>query len=143
RGGAYIHASLTVEGNTVVTWTNYDEVSHTVTNTGGLFDSGPIEENETFEHKFNDTGTYPYVCTLNASTQRTPMQGGVIVVPEGMMVDGDANVSPGEEPTTMTLADLVAENEDLFSFADAVEDAGLTQTVLAAGDTYTIFAPFN
>jgi uncharacterized surface protein with fasciclin (FAS1) repeats/plastocyanin len=143
RGGAYIPASLTVEGNTTVTWTNYDEVSHTVTSTGGLFDSGPIEENETFEHTFSDTGTYPYGCTLNASTQRTPMQGVVIVVPEGMMVGGDENVTPGEEPATVTLADLVAENEDLASFAAAVEDAGLTPTVLATGGPYTIFAPDN
>ncbi|MDK2889647.1 MAG: hypothetical protein PWR21_279 [Methanoculleus sp.] len=141
RGGAYIPASLTVEGNTTVTWTNYDEVSHTVTSTGGLFDSGPIEENETFEHTFNDTGTYPYGCTLNASTRRTPMQGVVIVVPEGMMVAPDGNVTPGEEPANMTLADLVAENEDLASFAGAVEDAGLTRTVLATGGPYTVFAP--
>uniref|UniRef100_UPI00272E8898 fasciclin domain-containing protein n=2 Tax=unclassified Methanoculleus TaxID=2619537 RepID=UPI00272E8898 len=143
RGGAYIPASLTVEGNTTVTWTNYGEVSHTVTSTGGLFDSGPIEENETFEHAFNDTGTYPYGCTLNASTQRTPMQGVVIVVPEGMMVAPAGNVTPGEEPANMTLADLVAENEDLASFAGAVEDAGLTRTVLATGGPYTVFAPDN
>ncbi|WP_300998919.1 fasciclin domain-containing protein [Methanoculleus sp.] len=143
RGGAYIPASLTVEGNTTVTWTNYDEVSHTVTSTGGLFDSGPIEQNETFDHTFNDTGTYPYGCTLNASTQRTPMQGVVIVVPEGMMVAPDENVTPGEEPANMTLADLVAGSENLTSFADAVEDTGLTQTVLAAGGPYTVFAPEN
>jgi uncharacterized surface protein with fasciclin (FAS1) repeats/plastocyanin len=142
RGGAYIPASLTVEGNTTVTWTNYDEVSHTVTSTGGLFDSGPIEQNETFNHTFNDTGTYPYGCTLNASTQRTPMQGVVIVVPEGMVVAPDENVTPGEE-SNMTLAALIAGDENLTSFADAVEDAGLTQTVLAAGGPYTVFAPDN
>ena len=135
RGGEYHPASLTVEGNTTVTWTNYDEVSHTVTSTGGLFDSGPIEQNETFNHTFADTGTYPYGCTLNASTQRTPMQGVVIVVPEGMMVAPDGNVTPGEEPANMTLADLVAGNENLTSFTDAVGKAGLTQTVLAAGGT--------
>ncbi len=141
RGGAYIPASLTVEGDTTVIWTNYDEVSHTVTSTGGLFDSGPIEENETFNYTFNDTGTYPYGCTLNASTQRTPMQGVVIVVPEGMMVAPDENVTPGEEPANVTLADLVAGSDDLTSFADAVGEAGLTQTVLAGGGPYTVFAP--
>ncbi len=82
-GGDYVPASLTVEGNTTVTWTDYDEVSHTVTSTGGLFDSGPIEQNQTFNYTFADMGTYPYGCTLNASTRRTPMQGVVIVVPGG------------------------------------------------------------
>lgn len=143
RGGEYHPASLTVEDNTTVIWTNYDEVSHTVTSTGGLFDSGPIEENGTFNYTFADTGTYPYGCTLNASTQRTPMQGVVIVVPEGMMVDGDENATPGEEPANMTLIDLVAGNENLTAFADAVGEAGLTETVLTTGGPYTVFAPDN
>lgn len=140
RGGEYIPASLTVEGNTAVTWTNYDEVSHTVTSTGGVFDSGPIEQNETFNYTFADTGTYPYGCTLNASTRRTPMQGVVIVVPEGMMVEENGNET-GEEPGNMTLADLIAGDGNLTSFADAVGKAGLTQTVLNAGGPYTVFAP--
>lgn len=140
RGGEYIPASLTVEENTTVIWTNYDEVAHTVTGTGGLFDSGRIEQNKTFNYTFADTGTYPYGCTLNASTRRTPMQGIVIVVPEGTMVEGSGNVTV-EEPTGMTLADLVAGDENLTSFADAVEMAGLTRAVLSAGGPYTVFAP--
>ncbi|KLK88527.1 fasciclin [Methanoculleus sediminis] len=141
RGGEYIPASLTVEGNTTVTWMNYDEVSHTVTSTGGVFDSGPIEQNETFNYTFSDTGTYPYGCTLNASTRRTPMQGVVIVVPEGMMVEENGNETGEGEPANMTLADLVAGDANLTSFADAVGQAGLTRTVLNAGGPYTVFAP--
>lgn len=140
RGGEYIPASLTVESNTTVVWTNYDEVSHTVTSTGGVFDSGPIEQNETFNYTFADTGTYPYGCTLNASTRRTPMQGVVIVVPEGMMVEENGNVTE-EEPVRLTLADLIAGDENLTSFADAVGMAGLTRVVLSAGGPYTVFAP--
>ncbi|NLN08326.1 MAG: hypothetical protein GX186_01730, partial [Methanoculleus thermophilus] len=136
RGGAYHPAALTVESNTTVTWTNYDGVSHSVTSAGGLFDSGPIEQNETFDYTFIDPGTYPYGCTINASTQRTPMQGVVIVVPEGMAVE------PGENVTgNMTLADLVGENENLTTFAGLVETAGLTETVLSTGGPYTVFAP--
>ena len=141
RGGEYIPASLTVEGNTTVTWTNYDEVSHTVTSAGGVFDSGPIEQDETFNYTFANTGTYPYGCTLNASTQRTPMQGVVIAVPEGTMVEENGNETGEEEPARMTLADLVAGDENLTSFADAVGKAGLAQTVLNAGGPYTVFAP--
>lgn len=143
QGGLYYPASLTVEENTTVTWTNYDPVSHTVTSTGGVFDSGPIEENETFDYTFTDPGTYPYGCTLNASTQRTPMQGVVIVVPEGMMVTPGENATPGEGPANVTLAGLVAEDELLTSFADAVGRAGLTQSVLASDGPHTVFAPEN
>lgn len=141
RGGSYHPASLTIEGNTTVTWTNHDSVSHTVTSTGGLFDSGPIERNQTFNHTFTDTGTYPYGCTLNASKQRTPMQGVIIVVPEGMMVVPGGNATPGEEPGNVTLADVIARNENLTAFTEAVGKAGLAQTVLAAGGPYTVFAP--
>ncbi len=149
RGGEYVPASLTVEENTTVTWTNYDEVGHTVTGTGGLFDSGRIEQNQTFNYTFADTGTYPYGCTLNASTRRTPMQGVVIVVPEGMMVEPDENVTPtptgnltpGEEPLNMTLVDLIAGEANLTTFADALDRASVAKMVLTGGGPYTVFAP--
>ena len=150
RGGLYYPASLTVEGNTTVTWTNYDSVSHTVTSTSGVFDSGPIEENETFDYTFTDAGTYPYGCTLNASTQRTPMQGVVIVVPEGMMVEPGGNVTPtptgnmtpGEEPLNLTVVDLIAGEANLTTFADALDRAGVAKMVLTSGGgPYTVFAP--
>ncbi|MFA7198301.1 MAG: fasciclin domain-containing protein [Methanoculleus sp.] len=142
RGGSYIPASLTVEGNTTVIWTNYDEVSHTVTSTGGLFDSGPIEGNETFNYTFADTGTYPYGCALNASTQRTPMQGVVIVVPEGMMVEQGENVTPGAEPLNLTVVDQITGEANLVTFADALDRAGVAKMVLTSGGgPYTVFAP--
>jgi uncharacterized surface protein with fasciclin (FAS1) repeats/plastocyanin len=136
RGGAYHPPSLTVEENTTVTWTNHDAISHTVTGTGEPFDSGPIEQNETFNYTFTRTGTYPYGCTLNASSQRVPMQGVVIVLPQGTMI------TPGVEPgNNMTLADLIARDENLTTFMRAVETAGIAQTVLANGGPYTVFAP--
>ena len=141
RDGSYHPASLTVEGNTTITWTNHDPVSHSVTSTGGVFDSGPIEQNGTFDHTFADTGTYPYGCVINASTQRTPMEGVVIVVPEGMMVEPGGNVTPGEEQANMTLADLVGQDENLTTFTEAIEKAGLAQEVLSSGGPYTVFAP--
>jgi len=141
RDGLYHPASLTIERNTTVTWMNYDLVSHSVTSTGGVFDSGPIEQNETFDYTFADTGTYPYGCVINASTQRTPMEGVVIVVPEGMAVAPDENVTPGEEPASMTLAELVGQNENLTVFTEAIEKAGLAQAVLSEGGPYTVFAP--
>ena len=141
QGGSYHPASLTVESNTTVTWTNHDRIGHTVTSTDRLFDSGPIEHNETFNYTFTDTGTYPYGCTLNASTRRTPMQGVVIVVPEVMAVAPDGNRTSGEEPGNATLADLVSGSDLLTTFGEAVGKAGIAQTVLAASGPYTVFAP--
>lgn len=136
HGCAYHPSSLTVEENTTVTWKNNDRVSHTATGTGGPFDSGPIEANETFNYTFADTGTYPYGCTLNASSQRVPMQGVVIVVPGGMMVAPD-----DEEPGNETLDYFISQNENLTYFARAVEISGLVQAILASGGPYTVFAP--
>ena len=141
QGSSYRPPSLTVEENTTVIWTNHDGVSHSVTSTGGLFDSGPIRQNETFSHTFTDTGTYPYGCTINASMQRIPMQGVIIVVPKGTMIEGDENATGDEAPAKMTLADLIAGDENLTTFADAIGRAGLTRTVLNAGGPYTVFAP--
>ncbi len=141
QNGSYHPASLTVESNTTVTWTNHDPIGHTVTSTDGLFDSGPIEQDETFDYTFTNTGTYPYGCTLNASRQRVPMQGVVIVVPEGMVIGAGTNGTTGGRPGNMTLANLVAGSDLLTTFDEAIRKAGLTQTVLAASGPYTVFAP--
>ena len=55
-----------------MTWTNYDAVAHTVTGTG--FDSGAIDQNASFQHTFNDSGTFNYICTFHPY-----MKGQVIV----------------------------------------------------------------
>lgn len=144
EGRAYHPASLTVESNTTVTWTNYDQVSHTVTSTGGLFDSGPLKQDETFSYTFTDVGTYPYGCTLNVSKQRTPMQGVIIVVPEGgMPAAPDDTRTPEEGAEDITLVDVIAGDENLTILAEAVERANLARTVLSTsgGGPYTVFAP--
>jgi plastocyanin len=54
---------------------NQDGVDHTVTSTGGLFDSGNLESGDDFEYRFDTAGTFPYFCTLHPS-----MTGEVVVV---------------------------------------------------------------
>ena len=57
-------------GDTVI-WTNSDITIHTVTSgsiqTGatGIFDSQIMAADETFEHTFDESGTYEYYCTLH------------------------------------------------------------------------------
>lgn len=67
-------SAITVPVNTTITWTNNDDVAHTVTSTSDLFDSGSIDYGRTFSHTFSVVGTYSYKCTYHSS-----MLGTVIV----------------------------------------------------------------
>jgi nitrite reductase (NO-forming) len=69
---AYSPRALTVAVGTTVTWVNDDSVFHTITSgssngtTGtpdGDFDSGEVQNGETFEHTFDTPGTFDYFCT--------------------------------------------------------------------------------
>jgi plastocyanin len=56
-------STITVTAGTTITWKNYDIDAHTVTSDEGLFNSGSIQQNATFTHTFDSTGTYDYHCT--------------------------------------------------------------------------------
>ena len=58
---------LTVHAGTTVTWTNGDDIDHTVTAgtpgaPTGSFDSGNEARGATFSHAFMEPGTFPYFC---------------------------------------------------------------------------------
>jgi plastocyanin len=63
---------LTVRAGARVTWTNRDQILHTVTsgtpeNRDRRFD-GPLEgQGKTFSHTFTQAGTYPYFCDRHQS----------------------------------------------------------------------------
>jgi plastocyanin len=70
-------SELTVKAGTTVTWTNSDDIPHTVTKDGGPgadFDSGDLDPGATFEQTFDEKGTVDYVCTIH------PGQAGSITV---------------------------------------------------------------
>jgi plastocyanin len=60
--GFFSPASLTVAVGDTVTWTNADDSPHTVTASGGAFDSGNLDGGQTFSHTFEEAGTFTYVC---------------------------------------------------------------------------------
>ncbi len=64
---AFDPANLTIKKGTTVTWTNNDNVDHTVTTTSGpeSFDSGNIKPGGTYTHTFNTTGNYSYFCKIH------------------------------------------------------------------------------
>ncbi len=64
-------ASLTVSVGSTVTWTNKDNVGHTVTADDGSFKSGTIGGGATFTQTFARAGTYSYHCSIHAYMKAT------------------------------------------------------------------------
>jgi plastocyanin len=58
-------ATLTVPSGTTVTWTNQDDMVHTVTEATRLFSSQGLETGDTYSHTFTIPGTYTYFCALH------------------------------------------------------------------------------
>jgi plastocyanin len=75
EGTAFNPAEITVAAGDTVTWTNNDSAGHDVT--GDDFSSGEgggIAQGQTFEHTFEEAGTFDYVCTVHPG-----MEGSVTV----------------------------------------------------------------
>ena len=70
----YSPDELQVEAGTTVTFTNEDGFAHTATAKDKSFDSGNLDEGDTFEHTFTEAGTYEYLCAIHNS-----MTGSVVV----------------------------------------------------------------
>jgi plastocyanin len=67
-------ASVTVKAGATVTWVNMDEEPHTVFSDAGLFRSSALDTKDSFSFKFDQPGTYHYLCTIH------PRMMGTIVV---------------------------------------------------------------
>jgi len=57
--------SLSVSVGTTVTWTNHDDVPHTVTSRDKTFSSQAIDTDGTFSFIFAKPGTYAYFCAIH------------------------------------------------------------------------------
>ena len=67
-------ATVEVAAGSTITWTNEDDFAHTVTAEDESFDSMDIDADGTFEHTFDDPGTYAYFCNIH-----NYMKGTVVV----------------------------------------------------------------
>ncbi|CAG1005730.1 plastocyanin [Methanosarcinales archaeon] len=63
----FVPTTVYVPIGKTVTWTNNDDVTHTITSVTGSFDSGSIDPGTTYSYTFDQTGTYEYSCTIHAS----------------------------------------------------------------------------
>jgi len=57
---------LTVKAGTRVTWTNVDDIPHTVASkTPKLFKSKALDTDDSFSFTFSEPGTFDYFCSLH------------------------------------------------------------------------------
>ncbi len=71
---AFAPPSITVAPGQTVTWTNKDSAAHTVTDDKGVWDSKTLAVGATFQHKFDQAGTFTYHCAIHSS-----MHGTIVV----------------------------------------------------------------
>lgn len=63
---AFMPAEIEVAPGTTVTWTNMDDVAHTVQDEGDLFpESDDLAQGESFEFTYDTAGEYPYICGIH------------------------------------------------------------------------------
>jgi plastocyanin len=123
------------EGDTI-TWTAV-EGAHTVTecdvghtNCGNGFDSGVLQQGESFSQTFNTPGTYSYYCAIHPIEMR-----GTIIVQEVTPTPVPSTTAPSEtdtataEPTTVQTPGTVPQTGS----EPPASGTSLTLLVLAAG----------
>ncbi len=62
---SFAPAELTVPVGTTVTWTNRDDLPHTVVSTDKVFKSKVLDTDEKFSYTFTQPGTFPYFCSIH------------------------------------------------------------------------------
>src|SRR5271157_1248641 len=67
-------ATITVKAGTLVTWTNHDDIPHTVVSDDKSFKSKVLDTDEKFSFTFTKAGTYSYFCSIH------PKMTGKVVV---------------------------------------------------------------
>ena len=72
----FAHQDLTVQVGDTVVWTQRDGVTHTTTsgtspNSDGVWDSGFLNQNQTFSRTFTQPGTFLYFCSIHPSMTAT------------------------------------------------------------------------
>jgi plastocyanin len=71
---SFTPATLTVAVGTQVTWTNRDDIPHTVVTDDKTIKSKVLDTDEKFSNTFDKPGTYSYFCSIH------PKMKGTIVV---------------------------------------------------------------
>jgi plastocyanin len=62
---------ITVAPGSTVTWKNLDGEPHTVASRDGLFRSPALDQNDTYQFKFDKPGVYKYICSIHPKMMAT------------------------------------------------------------------------
>ncbi|MBI2612301.1 peptidoglycan-binding protein [Candidatus Kaiserbacteria bacterium] len=72
--------NITINAGDTVVWTHVGGATHTVTADDGSFNSGSLQNGQSYSRTFNAVGTYPYYCIPHGSPGGLGMSGTVTVV---------------------------------------------------------------
>ena len=67
----YSPMALTVTVGTTVTWKNLDGEPHTVVNDAGMFRSAALDQNDSYQFKFDKPGVYKVFCGIHPNMKET------------------------------------------------------------------------
>lgn len=73
-GFAFVPDTLIITVGQVVRWTNSDAAPHTSTSDSPLWDSGNLNQGQSWSRQFDTPGAYPYHCSIH------PTMEAVIIV---------------------------------------------------------------
>ena len=62
---------VTITAGSTVTWKNMDGEPHTVASVDGTFHSPALDENDTYQFKFDKPGVYKYICSIHPKMRAT------------------------------------------------------------------------
>lgn len=63
--------ALTVKAGSTVTWKNLDGEPHTVVDDAGTFRSAALDQNDTFQFRFDKPGVYRIFCGIHPNMKAT------------------------------------------------------------------------
>jgi plastocyanin len=63
--------ALTVKAGSTVTWKNLDGEPHVVVSESGLFRSAALDQNDTYQYKFDKPGVYKIFCGIHPNMKET------------------------------------------------------------------------
>lgn len=65
---------LTVKAGTIVTWTNGDDIPHTIVSKDGVFKSKVLDSGDKYSFTFSKPGQFGYYCSIH------PHMTGTVIV---------------------------------------------------------------
>ncbi|WP_415117781.1 cupredoxin domain-containing protein [Paraburkholderia sp.] len=71
RNFMFMPMALTIKAGSTVTWKNLDGEPHTVVNDAGMFRSAALDQNDTYQFRFDKPGVYRIFCGIHPNMKAT------------------------------------------------------------------------